>query len=242
MTPTRSDSKASGEEGAPHAAETSSEEEAAHGSSWVLYATVGAVGAGFAVGLLGYGDVVTDVFAKLVLPLMLLHSVVQHVSRREIGAGWLRGAIQRQWAKRGGGFYGLVALLTFGHLEARTLWGEAQGAWQTWQGAPPLAEHHAFMDFASEQLWGAAIGSLLRVSVESILNAVWAGLWPVRWVMQFGVWEAAVLAGVAYATYAAARRFVPAFRRVSDDAQAEAAQAEAAQAPEADEGRQEERR
>lgn len=101
----------------------------------------------------------------------------------------LRRYLRRLWESRGGGFYGLVAALTFLYLEAVSLIGDFArvGRWE-------------WFDLGWWIQW--AVSNL----VEAALNTVWAALWPLTWMQHFGIGllSGGLLAGT-YLTYRAVR-------------------------------------
>jgi hypothetical protein len=64
----------------------------------------------------------------------------------------------------GGGAYGVVGLATWLYLEAQTL-------------ADDVGRATGPMDFIEQKSFSWLIG----FSVDSVMNAVWAGIWPVYW-------------------------------------------------------------
>jgi hypothetical protein len=85
----------------------------------------------------------------------------------------LRGWFVKAWMTRGGGFYGLGYVITFTGLEIRTLTGDFGGS-------------GSVSGFIAAQ----AIQYVVRFSIESIFNSVFALLWPLhlfRWLGGFGL-------------------------------------------------------
>jgi hypothetical protein len=64
----------------------------------------------------------------------------------------------------GGGAYGVVGLATWLYLEAQTLAGD-------------VGKATGLMDFIEQK----PVSWLIGFSVDSVLNAVWAGIWPIYW-------------------------------------------------------------
>lgn len=82
------------------------------------------------------------------------------------------------WQGKGGGLYGLGYALTFVGLEVRALGSEI-----------------AASDTAAGFITGQLIGYVVRISIDSILNAFYALLWPVLLLQSLGVWAACFLVG-----------------------------------------------
>ena len=110
----------------------------------------------------------------------------------------LRRYVRKVWSSRGGGFYGFVATLMFLYLEVVDLAGDVVGF-------PTLV--------------GASLGGVIGWGVMNIINAVMnlvrAAIWPLSWIMQFGIGVRSVL--VLGATYAAYRVAHPHIRRLLQD-------------------------
>ena len=94
---------------------------------------------------------------------------------------WLNAAID----DRGGGYYGILALITFLILEVRMLWAE-------WLDADSLESFLTQLGFEA----------LLGFSAESVIHAVWASIWPFYWYTHLGV-NAVWLALIAWLVYRA---------------------------------------
>lgn len=191
---------------------TSSRSGSLRRSRWWLGGGV-ALGVGlYAVG----GEWGAQIAGRLLLPILLLGAVVQWRVRRHLessGPGasspWVRTA-KGMWRPNGSGFYALIATLTFVHLQANAFTQHAREAWETWQGAPAIQEAEFFF-FLGDALWGVVAEVLIPVGLETILNTIWAGLWPMKWIGRFGLLEAAGLIAGAYATYRLARYSFPGF-------------------------------
>ena len=183
-------------------------------ASWRPYGVLGiAVAIGFAIGVMGYGDTVAGLVAKIGLPILIIvtgwrHAAVRFSSESPSLAQWLNA----KWAEHGGGFYGLVTVFVFLYLEVQTLMAEAANAWTTWQSSPSIAEYNAFAGFLSDQLWSVAISTLIQFSIETVINGIKAGLWPFYGIKHVGLWGLVVAVAVGYGLYTAAQRYVPAFQ------------------------------
>lgn len=80
---------------------------------------------------------------------------------------WSRDWLVRLWITKGAGFYGLGYVITFITLEARSLSGDFGGGTD-------------FAGFIASQF----VQFIIRFSVESFLNAIFAVIWPI-WVLQW---------------------------------------------------------
>lgn len=91
---------------------------------------------------------------------------------------WSRDWAVRLWITKGAGFYGLGYVVCFITLEVRSLSGDLGGG--------------DFAGFIASQV----VQLIIRFSVESFLNAIFAVIWPV-WVLQeLGGWGVlALIAG-----------------------------------------------
>lgn len=159
-----------------------------------------------------------DVAGRLLLPLLVLATLVQwRIRQMREGTGeskrsvWIRIAL-KMWRPKGSGFYALIAALTFLNLQVSLLAERTGAMWGTWRDAPYFRAE--FFNFLGGQLWGLVQELVIRVSIGTVLNAVWAGLWPLTWVDRFGLVASGALAVLAYVTYRGARRMLPAFDAV----------------------------
>jgi hypothetical protein len=157
---------------------------------------------------------------QLGLPLLLIAGLIYWRVRRwrrrseqgPSGPYWVKVA-KKMWRPRGSGFYALIAVVTFVSLQGQLLLDRSRELWATWRAAP-YADGGAFVDFLSSQLWSGFIEVLVAVSVETILNVVWAGLWPLFWLQRYGVVVAVGVVLLTYAGYRIARRRSPGFNAV----------------------------
>ncbi|MDH3336893.1 MAG: hypothetical protein OER22_01030 [Gammaproteobacteria bacterium] len=78
---------------------------------------------------------------------------------------WFRRWFAKVWKVRGGGFYALGFVATFIYLEVTTVAGE-------------FIESPSIGAFLSEQL----VEFVFRFAVDSLINTVYAFIWPVYWV------------------------------------------------------------
>ena len=88
------------------------------------------------------------------------------------------GAVGKIWRKHGGGYYALLAVGTFLHLEVESLvdsYGEATG----------------LRDFLETKLFQA----IVTFGLETLLTTFLAGVWPFIWIREMGL-EVAVGAAV----------------------------------------------
>lgn len=92
-------------------------------------------------------------------------------------------SLRTMWDARGGGFYACGFVITFVLLEIRTLAGEIAGA-------------DGFVSFFTEQFFEF----ILRFSVQSITNTVYALIWPALVVGRYELYGIAVL-GLGYLAF-----------------------------------------
>ncbi len=76
--------------------------------------------------------------------------------------------VQRKWLALGGGFYGVVAFLTWVVIESRDLWG----FFSSFDGFAALLD-------------ALSIKTLVGLFVEAIKNSFFAIAWPVYWMQDF---------------------------------------------------------
>jgi hypothetical protein len=101
---------------------------------------------------------------------------------------YLRPRLRQFWLTRGGGYYGLVATLTFLYLEGMDLAADLGG----FPGA----------SFDLGWIIGFFVGSI----VDAALNGVAATLWPIQWLRLFGTGPLLlVLLGGTYLLYRVTR-------------------------------------
>jgi len=84
----------------------------------------------------------------------------------------------RLWRTKGGGYYGFGYVITFIVLEVATL-------------AIDIESSDGVMSFVTAQ----ALQYVIRVSLESLVNAFIALLWPIYLLQRTGAWGLVVLAG-----------------------------------------------
>jgi hypothetical protein len=106
---------------------------------------------------------------------------------------WLSRRIEAQferWVGHGhAGWYLIVAVAHFTLAEAADLWDA-------------LRAMGGLEDLAAHAFWRLLVG----FSVESVLNMVWASLWPLLGVRDFGLRATALMAGSAYGIWWLGRR------------------------------------
>ncbi len=133
--------------------------------AWVAVGGIAAVGAAIGAGM-GLGWHQAAFFRWLLVALVLSYSVRAgwRMLRGGRAAGHVRRRTRSMVQRLGGGAYGVVGLATWLYLEAQTL-------------ADDVARATGLMDFVEQKSFSWLIG----FSVDSVLNAVWAGIWPVYW-------------------------------------------------------------
>jgi hypothetical protein len=126
---------------------------------------IAAVGAAIGAGM-GLGWHQSGFFLWLVVAVVLTSAV--RVGWRVVRGGRAAGHVRRRTRsmvqRLGSGAYGVVGLATWLFLEAQTLAGD-------------VAKATGLMDFIEQKSFSWLIG----FSVDSVLNAVWAGIWPIYW-------------------------------------------------------------
>ena len=113
----------------------------------------------------------------------------------------VRRTLRKVWASRGGGYYGLVAAITFVYLEAIDLVGDLAGLLRSW----PIG-------------LGSIISFFVGNLVDAVLIAVSAALWPFKWLGAFGVGPTLIaLLGATYVTYRLTRPAILRLLRPDED-------------------------
>lgn len=111
-------------------------------------------------------------------------------------ATWSRSRFRQLWGSRGGGYYGMVAALTFVYLEAVDLVGDVAGF------------HGVSLNL------GTLISWFVGAVVDAFVNGIGAALWPIHWLGEFGLGlKLLALLGGSYVTYRLVR---PAVLRLLD--------------------------
>jgi len=95
-----------------------------------------------------------------------------------------QNAFHRQWMRFGGGFYGIVALYTFGLVE----WQELRSF---------IANFGGFVSFIKQ----FGLDTVIQIFVEGIKNFVVAITWPWYWMRELGSGLIWVWGGMAYGAY-----------------------------------------
>ena len=93
-------------------------------------------------------------------------------------------ALHAKWLKFGGGFYGIVALYTYGLVE----WGE-------------LRSFVADLGGLRELISNLNIGLVIDIFVEALKNFITAISWPIYWMREFGSNRIWIWVGIAYGAY-----------------------------------------
>ena len=89
-----------------------------------------------------------------------------------------------KWLKFGGGFYGIVALYTYGLVE----WNELRTF---------VADFGGFRAFIGQ----LDVGVIISILVEGLKNFITAITWPVYWMSEFGSNRIWIWMGIAYGAY-----------------------------------------
>ena len=92
--------------------------------------------------------------------------------------------VHGKWLKFGGGFYGIVALYTYGLIE----WND-------------IAETIANLGGIADFFRSLGIGLVISMLIEGLLNFVAAISWPVYWMSEFGAERIWIWGGIAYGGY-----------------------------------------
>lgn len=92
--------------------------------------------------------------------------------------------VHDKWLKFGGGFYGTVALYTYGLIE----WREISAV---------IASRGGIMAFFDN----LSIDLLINMFIEGLMNFIAAISWPVYWISEFGAERIWIWGGIAYAGY-----------------------------------------
>jgi hypothetical protein len=79
------------------------------------------------------------------------------------------GAIGKLWRKHGGDYYALLAVGTFVYLEVQSI-------------AESFANSDGLGDFVSAEI----VGTIVTLGIETLLNSLLAGLWPIMWLRWMG--------------------------------------------------------
>lgn len=98
--------------------------------------------------------------------------------------------VHGKWLKFGGGFYGIVALYTYGLIE----WGDVADRISSFGGLPRF-------------LGSISIDLVINIFIEGLLNFVAAISWPVYWMSEFGAEQIWIWIGIAYGGYWLGMRF-----------------------------------
>ena len=101
--------------------------------------------------------------------------------------------VHNKWLKFGGGFYGTVALYTYGLIEFQ----EIRGMIASFGGIPP------FLDALSIRLF-------INMLIEAMVNFIAAITWPVYWMREFGSSQMWIWFLIAYGAYWAGMRLAQA--------------------------------
>ncbi len=94
------------------------------------------------------------------------------------------GAAGKLWRKHGGGYYALLAVGTFVYLEVRAL-------------TESFFESEGVKDFVSSEI----LEAIFTFGVKTLINSFMAGIWPLVWISQMGLTQAAAWAGGGYAVW-----------------------------------------
>lgn len=97
----------------------------------------------------------------------------------------VRRTLRKVWASRGGGYYGLVAAITFVYLEAVHLAGDLSTLLHAW----PIS-------------LGKIISFIVGNLIDAVLNGISAAIWPIHWIGKLGLGPLLLaLLGGTYVTY-----------------------------------------
>jgi len=133
--------------------------------AWMAVAGIAAVGAAIGAGM-GLGWHQSEFFLWLIVALVLTSTI--RVGWRVVRGGRAAAHVRRRTRsmvqRLGGGAYGVIGLATWLFLEAQTL-------------ADDVGKATGVVDFIEQK----SVSWLIGFSVESVMSAVWAGIWPVYW-------------------------------------------------------------
>ncbi len=94
------------------------------------------------------------------------------------------GAVGKIWRQHGGGYFALLAVGTFVYLEIRSLMNS-------------FFEADGVQDFVQAEM----METIVTFGLETLLNTVLAGIWPVMWWRWMGAGPAAAWAGGGYVVW-----------------------------------------
>jgi len=104
----------------------------------------------------------------------------------------VRRTLRKVWASRGGGYYGLVAAITFVWLETVDLVGDIAGLVRDW----PIG-------------LGSIISFIVGNLVDAVLIGISAALWPFKWLSAFGIGPTLLaMLGATYVAYRLTRAVI----------------------------------
>lgn len=92
--------------------------------------------------------------------------------------------VHDKWLKFGGGFYGIVALYTYGLIEWREI-------------SDFISNRGGIVEFFSD----ISINLLINIFINGLVNFIAAISWPVYWIAEFGAERIWIWGGIAYAGY-----------------------------------------
>jgi hypothetical protein len=113
-----------------------------------------------------------------------LTNEIKAMSRLKRGEKPDMNPLHSKWMKFGGGFYGIVAIYTYGLVE----WDELRTF---------VADFGGFGAF----IRNLNIGVLVNIFIEGFKNFITAISWPVYWMAEFGAERIWIWGGMAYAGY-----------------------------------------
>ncbi len=97
------------------------------------------------------------------------------------------GAIGKLWRKHGGGYYALLAVGTFVYLEIQSI-------------VESVGEAASVSDFIRSEI----IETIITLGIQTFLNKLMSGIWPLMWIRWMGWTWALAWAGGGYVVWAIA--------------------------------------
>ncbi len=134
-----------------------------------------------------------------------MKSAIKQERRKRFRLRLFDHSLQSRWMEFGGGFYGLMALLTYVWIEAQEIWNFVLGG----------GIYDVLTRLTTLGLW---IGFI----INTLLNVLWALIWPVTWLNGIGhdpwVWFLVAYGAYLAGVWLARRRFRDPGLQAADEA------------------------